>query len=78
LYTDGPKIKIDPNRKYVINIGSVGQPRDLDSRASYAIYDEESSEIEIRRVRYNILEAQKKILDTGLSPYLASRLSEGR
>lgn len=78
LYTNGPKIKIDPKRKYVINAGSVGQPRDMDPRASYGIYDEEEAEVEIRRVRYNILEAQKKILDAGLPPYLASRLSEGR
>ena len=77
LYTNGPKIRIDPNRKYVINVGSIGQPRDLDPRASYGIYDEEKAEVEIRRVRYDILEAQKKILDAGLPPYLASRLSEG-
>src|SRR3989338_2750104 len=49
-YAEGPKIKIDPSRKYVINVGSVGQPRDLDPRASYGIYDEEALEVEIRRV----------------------------
>jgi predicted phosphodiesterase len=72
------QVKVDHKKKYVINAGSVGQPRDGDPRASYVIYDEESGDIEIRRAAYDINTAQKKILASGLPPVLAHRLSEGR
>ena len=72
------RVKMDHNKKYVINAGSVGQPRDGDPRASYVIYDEESGDCEIRRAAYDINAAQKKILAAGLPPVLAHRLSEGR
>ena len=74
----GFKAKIEPDKKYVVNIGSIGQPRDGDPRASFAIYDEDAATIEIKRVRYNIEEAQAKILAAGLPAWLASRLAEGR
>ncbi|MFQ3670347.1 MAG: metallophosphoesterase family protein [Verrucomicrobiia bacterium] len=68
------KMKLQPGRNYLINVGSVGQPRDGDSRACYGIYDGESRRFEFRRVTYDIEAAQKKILDAGLSPILAARL----
>jgi predicted phosphodiesterase len=71
-------LKIHFGEKYFINVGSVGQPRDGDSRASYAIYDLEKGEIELRRVDYDIAAAQKKILAAGLPERLAVRLSLGR
>lgn len=77
-YTKEAKVKIDYSRKYVINVGSIGQPRDRDPRASYAIYDDEAGTVETRRVNYDIKATQKKILDAGLPRWLASRLSEGR
>ncbi len=77
-YTQEAKIKIDYSKKYVINVGSIGQPRDRDPRASYAIYDDEVGAVEIRRVDYDIKTTQKKILDAGLPAWLASRLSQGR
>ena len=73
----GNKIKIDCNDKYVINVGSVGQPRDHDPRASYAVYDDKEGVIEIRRVAYDIKSAQAKILKCALPAFLASRLSDG-
>lgn len=72
------KIHIDCERKYVINVGSVGQPRDGDPRASYAVYDNEEAALEIKRVEYDVETAQNKILQAGLPPRLARRLSEGR
>ena len=71
------KTAIEPDMKYVINIGSVGQPRDGDPRASFAIYDEEAAIMEIRRVRYNIEAASAKIMAAGLPPRFASRLAVG-
>lgn len=77
-FAAAPDIKIEQGNKYVVNVGSVGQPRDGDSRAAYAIYDEEASAVEIRRVAYDVKAAQRKILDAGLPGWLASRLAEGR
>ncbi len=69
---------IEPNAKYFINAGSVGQPRDGDPRACYAIYDNESKIIVFRRVEYDIATTQRKILEAGLPEMLAERLQEGR
>lgn len=77
-YIEGPYLKIDSEKKYIINVGAVGQPRDGDGRASYAVYDDEEATIEIKRVEYDIKKAQEKILRAGLPARLASRLSEGR
>jgi len=77
-YTRGPKVHIEADKKYLINAGSVGQPRDGDPRASYVIYDDRSMTIEIKRVAYDIDAARKKILKAGLPEWLASRLIEGR
>ena len=75
---ESSKIRVEYERKYVINVGSVGQPRDGDPRASYAIYDDEDATLEIKRAEYDVKKAQDKILKAGLPPRLASRLSEGR
>jgi predicted phosphodiesterase len=72
------KLSIDPNKKYFINAGSVGQPRDGEWRAAYCIYDLESAVVELRRVKYDLATAQKKIIDAGLPPLLAERLAIGR
>jgi len=66
------------NRRYIINTGSTGQPRDLDPRASYAIYDGNRRAVEIIRLDYNIPLAQQKIIDAGLPEVLADRLLAGR
>ncbi|HPA19933.1 MAG TPA: metallophosphoesterase family protein [Verrucomicrobiae bacterium] len=72
------KIKIQTKRKYFINVGSVGQPRDGDWRCSYAIYDTQKGLIELRRMEYDVVKAQKKIVAAGLPRRLAERLAAGR
>lgn len=74
----GYKAELNPDYKYVVNIGSVGQPRDGDARASYCIYDTDKQEVEIKRVPYDIETAQKKIIAAGLPKVLAERLAVGR
>jgi predicted phosphodiesterase len=66
-----------PGQRFVMNPGSVGQPRDGDPRASYAIYDTGQQFLEVRRVVYPVTRAQKKIRAAGLPPYLADRLAAG-
>lgn len=64
--------------RYLINPGSVGQPRDHDWRAAFAIYDSEEASITFRRVPYDLTAAQGRILMAGLPEKLALRLREGR
>ena len=71
------KIKVCLKDKYIVNVGSVGQPRDGDPRASYAVYDDEKKTVEIKRVEYDVKKAQDKILNAGLPDTLAYRLSTG-
>ena len=61
----------------IINIGSVGQPRDGDSRLCYVIFDEESRKVQFVREEYDLEAATRKILEAGLPPYLAQRLLVG-
>lgn len=67
----------DPHR-YIINVGSVGQPRDGDPRAAYGIYNRDDSHFTLKRIPYNIEYAQKKIIEAGLPHFLALRLALGR
>jgi len=77
LEGDSNEIKLEKGVKYLINPGSVGQPRDRNPRAAYAVYDSETRIIKFYRVEYDIELAQKKILDEHLPPALAERLSMG-
>jgi len=63
--------------RYLINPGSVGQPRDRNTRAACAIYDSKVKKVFFFRLEYNIEEAQEKILKAKLPPALAERLSLG-
>jgi predicted phosphodiesterase len=72
------QLKLEVGRKYLINVGSVGQPRDGDPRAAYVMYDLDKGTIELRRVPYDFRETQRKILDHGLPHRLAFRLAQGR
>jgi predicted phosphodiesterase len=72
------KFKTEPGKKYFINVGSVGQPRDGNPKASYVVYDLDEGSIEIRRLDYDIGTTQRKILEAGLPPRLAHRLAEGK
>ncbi len=60
------KVQVLPDRDYFVNPGSVGQPRDNNPNAAYAIYDKENGTIELRRIAYDIDASQKKIRDAGL------------
>jgi len=71
-------LKIEKGRRYIINDGSVGQPRDGDARACCCIYDEEASSVKFHRLSYDVVTAQKKIRQVGLPAVLADRLSVGR
>ncbi len=74
----GLTVALAPDRRYLINPGSVGQPRDGDPRAAFAILDEDSARVELRRTAYPVEEAQAAILAAGLPPLLAHRLAAGR
>jgi predicted phosphodiesterase len=64
--------------RYAINVGSVGQPRDNDTRSAYAIFDPNADSVSIKRVNYDIRSAQKKIIDAGLPILNANRLEQGK
>ena len=72
-------MEIDAGCGYLINPGSVGQPRDGDPRAAYAVYEADGrAEVTYHRVAYDVESAQKKIHQAGLPAYLAERLGVGR
>jgi len=72
------KIGIDSGKQYLVNAGSVGQPRDGDWRAAYCIYLPDDNLVEQRRVPYEIDRTRKKVLAAGLPRLLADRLVLGR
>ena len=72
------KFRVEPGKKYFVNVGAVGQPRDGNPKCGYVVYDMDEGTIELRRLDYDIAKAQKKILDAGLPPRLADRLSFGK
>ena len=72
------KFRVEPGRKYFVNVGSVGQPRDNNPKASYAVYDLDEGSIELRRLDYDIAAAQTKIRAAGLPERLAERLALGK
>jgi predicted phosphodiesterase len=76
--SDEAVLELENDVNYMVNPGSVGQPRDGDHRAAYALYDPEARLVTFRRAAYDIASAQKKILDAGLPELLAFRLAAGR
>ena len=77
-YLQNYPLQIAPQNKYIVNVGSVGQPRDRNYRASYCVFDTQTQMIEIKRVDYDIKETQNRIIAVGLPGFLAERLSWGR
>ena len=75
-FQEGRSYPLD-GRRWIINPGGLGQPRDRDPRANYAIYDDAEGTVEHRRVTYDIAATQAKIRKAGLPEYLAARLSDG-
>ena len=74
---DRHAIELEPDSWYLINPGSVGQPRDGDARAAYVLYDVEARLVEYRRTPYDVRAAQAKIVAAGLPSLLADRLETG-
>jgi len=72
------KMSLTAQTRYLINPGSVGQPRDGDWRAAFLLFDSDAAQVTFYRVPYDIAGAQKRIRDAKLPPRLATRLSEGR
>ena len=72
------EVTLNPETQYLINPGSVGQPRDSDWRAAFALFDTEAYAITFYRVPYDIQGAQQRILDANLPHRLAQRLALGR
>jgi predicted phosphodiesterase len=74
---EGGVLELERDYRYLLNPGSVGQPRDMNPKAAYAIYTPENRTVEFRRAKYDIATAAQKILDAGLPNVLAVRLYEG-
>jgi len=72
------EINIKDGNRYIVNVGSVGQPRDGNPKAAYCIYDTVEKKVQIKRVNYDIEAARKKIIDRGLPKFLGDRLLEAR
>ena len=75
LYFDLP---LEPDVKYLVNCGAVGQPRDGDWRAAFGVLDTTAKVLTLRRVPYDVATAQAKIIRAGLPEVLAQRLAVGR
>ncbi len=74
----GTRIALDADAKYLVNPGSVGQPRDSDPRAAYAIFDAGTRQLEMYRLEYPIEHTQQKMVTAGLPEPLVRRLAAGR
>jgi diadenosine tetraphosphatase ApaH/serine/threonine PP2A family protein phosphatase len=72
------RVALQRSARYLVNVGSIGQPRDGDPRAAYGVLDDEAREVRMFRVPYSIERAQERILAAGLPPSLATRLGLGR
>lgn len=72
------QIRMKPGIRYIVNVGSVGQPRDGNPLAVYGIYDTNQQTVSLKRISYDIPEAQRRIIAAGLPYFLASRLATGR
>jgi predicted phosphodiesterase len=75
---DDATLEVIEGINYLVNVGSVGQPRDGDPRAAFGIYDSEASTVLLRRISYPVEIAQRRILSAGLPSSLANRLAIGR
>ncbi len=74
---DGASVKLVKGKRYIVNPGAIGQPRDRDPRASFAVYDHGAGEVSFHRVDYDIQQTAAKILASGLPERLAERLKLG-
>jgi len=77
-YREDSSCDLALGHKYIVNVGSVGQPRDGNTQAAYCIYDTVAKKVEIKRAPYEIELTRKKINSAGLPEYLSHRLFLGR
>lgn len=70
-------IGLEAGRRYIVNVGSVGQPRDRDPRAAWALWDLDARRVSVRRVAYDLAAARQRIIAAGLPRFLADRLAVG-
>lgn len=80
VLTEAPsfRFRLEPGVRYLVNPGSIGQPRDGNPLASFAMFDSDTHTVTIYRVPYRVERAQAKIIDAGLPRPLADRLALGR
>jgi predicted phosphodiesterase len=76
-YHEDNSTSIEDGKRYIINVGSVGQPRDGNPDSAYCIYDTDKKEVQIKRVSYDIKAVGEKIIAAGLPRFLADRLLRG-
>jgi len=76
-YTMETEIDLEESQRALVNVGSIGQPRDEDPRAAYAVFDATAGRVSIRRVEYDIEREARRIRDAGLPSVLADRLFLG-
>ncbi|MCX5714108.1 MAG: metallophosphoesterase family protein [Candidatus Omnitrophica bacterium] len=76
-YGHQSRVTLKDNARYIVNVGSVGQPRDGNPDAAYCVYDAEKSFVEIKRVSYDVSSQREKIIAAGLPPFLGDRLLRG-
>jgi diadenosine tetraphosphatase ApaH/serine/threonine PP2A family protein phosphatase len=76
-FTRAPKVKLEEEDKFIVNVGSVGQPRDGNPKACFCVYDDKESSIDFIRLDYEIDKTREKIIKAGLPVFLADRLKKG-
>lgn len=77
-YQQEATVILEEDKKYIFNVGSVGQPRDDNPDAAYCVYDADNRRVQIKRIKYDIQTARKKIIEAGLPKFLGDRLLLGR
>lgn len=75
---EGDSWTLDPRRRYLVNAGSVGQPRDGDPRATHLVYDSSTRSLWVRRTPYDNAGEARRTVEAGLPEYLANRLLNGK
>jgi len=76
-YTRAADVAMRLGHRYLVNVPSVGQPRDGDARGGWLLWDEDARTLHHRRVTYDVAGAMQRIRDAGLPPFLAERLQWG-
>ena len=71
-------VEIQDERYYLVNVGSVGQPRNLSTNSSYAIFDTDEKVVSLQNVSYDFTITQQKVMNNKLPSFLAERLASGR